>query len=660
MMKQKTNPQAKATGRRQLPVATAASLAMMMAGLTWSTAMAQSPDASKPVMRKPMNAMTLADQAFEIKGDVLIQREPLENIVKASRGKALSIGELEKLVHQIAAQLRAAGHEDARVRISRSAAGNKGVSFILEGLSPTAAAYAAAPEAKPTLNITGFRYTGLVGIQPAELDAALASFKNKPLAVDQIQEPAKVVADTLRAKGLTLAQATVPPQKFNQGILEIAVQEGVVDATVGQGGIVIKGAGERVQEEVLVKVLSAGAPAGQALKATDLETSVIVANELPGIESVKVNLLPGSKPGTTQIQANVVEAPLATGSAWVDNYGSVYSGQNRLNAQVMLNSLTGYADQLSLFGSTSSGAKSGKLSWTFPVDQRGSRLGLSLSETRLDLGTQVIPVKLDGYTKVNSLFGSTPIMRSATDNVFFSASIDRKDLQNKLDGQLESHRKVNAMVLGLSGTHQGSGVFQWSGSLTTGRVDNLGELGQLVTRAGADAHFGKINYGLNYVVPFDWFENDKTWKAQWSLNGQAANANLDTAEKFQLGGPTGVRAYPVGEAFGDAGAVASLEVHKALGQTSLGQAGLFGFIDTGTVSLSHSGWSAATASNTRPNSYSLSGWGLGVTLAHQDGFSLKAMYAAKLGQNPNKTAAETDSDGRNKNGRLWLLGTLKF
>lgn len=660
MIKHQKISQVKGLGHRKLPIA-AASLAMLMAaGMDMTPAMAQTGNPSMPVMRKPMNAMNLAEQAFEIRGDVLVAREPLEEIVKSSRGKPLSIGELESLVHKIAGQLRKDGHADAKVKISRSTAGTKGVSFVLEGLSPTATAYAKTPEVKPTLNINGFRLTGLVTATESELASVLAPFKGKPIAIDQLQEPAKAVADALRAKGMTLAQASVPPQKFSQGILEIAVQEGVIDGSVGQAGIVVKGAGERVREDVVAGVLSAGAPAGQALKAADLETSVIIANELPGIGSVKVDLLPGSKAGTTQVLASVVEAAPVSGSVWVDNYGSVYAGQNRLNAQLAINSLTGHADQLTLFGSTSSGAQSGKLAWSFLLDDRGSRMGLSTTQTRLDLGTQVIPVKLDGYTNVNSLFGSTPIHRSALDNVYFSASLDRKEMENKLDGQLESHRKIGAMVLGLSGTHQGAGMFQWSAALTSGRVNNLGELGQLVARSSADAHFSKINYSLGYVNPVEIFDEPKLWKAQWSLTGQAANANLDTAEKFQLGGPTGIRAYPVGEAYGDAGAIASFELHRDMGETSMGQAGLFGFVDTGTITQSHSGWGAATASNTRPNNYNLSGWGLGVSLAHTNGFSLKAMYASKIGNNPNKTAAETDSDGRNRNSRLWLLGTLKF
>ena len=50
-------------------------------------------------------------------------------------------------------------------------------------------------------------------------------------------------------------------------------------------------------------MLAEGAPAGQPLKAEALEQSLLVANDLPGVKKVKVNLAPGSQPGSTQVEA---------------------------------------------------------------------------------------------------------------------------------------------------------------------------------------------------------------------------------------------------------------------------------------------------------------------------------------------------------------------
>ena len=49
-----------------------------------------------------------------------------------------------------------------------------------------------------------------------------------------------------------------------------------------------------------------------------------------------------------------------------------------------------------------------------------------------------------------------------------------------------------------------------------------------------------------------------------ALQAQLASKNLTSAEKFALGGPAGVRGYPVGEAVGDTGAVINLEYQHQL------------------------------------------------------------------------------------------------
>src|SRR5207237_10876676 len=45
-----------------------------------------------------------------------------------------------------------------------------------------------------------------------------------------------------------------------------------------------------------------------------------------------------------------------------------------------------------------------------------------------------------------------------------------------------------------------------------------------------------------------------------SLSGQRATRNLASAEKFSLGGPNGVRAFPVGEATADVGMIVTTEM----------------------------------------------------------------------------------------------------
>jgi hemolysin activation/secretion protein len=48
-------------------------------------------------------------------------------------------------------------------------------------------------------------------------------------------------------------------------------------------------------------------------------------------------------------------------------------------------------------------------------------------------------------------------------------------------------------------------------------------------------------------------------------SGQLTSQNLDSSEDFVLGGPTGIRAYPTGEAAGDRGWLTQLELQRRYG-----------------------------------------------------------------------------------------------
>ena len=103
------------------------------------------------------------------------------------------------------------------------------------------------------------------------------------------------------------------------------------------------------------------------------------------------------------------------------------------------------------------------------------------------------------------------------------------------------------------------------------------------------------------------------------LSGQSASRNLDSSEKFLLGGFNGVRAYPEGEAAGDNAWLARLDWVVPVTSAALpGKAAVRAFVDSGAL------W---VVDNTRggladpgiPNHYSLSGAGARTQLGAAEG-----------------------------------------
>ena len=105
-----------------------------------------------------------------------------------------------------------------------------------------------------------------------------------------------------------------------------------------------------------------------------------------------------------------------------------------------------------------------------------------------------------------------------------------------------------------------------------------------------------------------------------------------------------VRAYPEGEAYGDQGAVLTLEARWRLMQPSPQQPGALDFIvfaDAGTVSIHKNPW------GTGDNRRSLSGAGVGLNWTVANDLVVKTYYARKLGN-------ESATSAPDKSGRWWL------
>jgi len=126
------------------------------------------------------------------------------------------------------------------------------------------------------------------------------------------------------------------------------------------------------------------------------------------------------------------------------------------------------------------------------------------------------------------------------------------------------------------------------------------------------------------------------------VTAQRASKNLDSSEKFVLGGVYGIRAYPQGEAAGDQGWLASLELRQALMPGWQGSV----FYDAGGVDINRQPFIAGD------NKRRLSGYGIGLA-ASFDAFSVSATLAWRGG-----SAAPTSD--RDKSPRLWLQGNWRF
>ncbi len=126
---------------------------------------------------------------------------------------------------------------------------------------------------------------------------------------------------------------------------------------------------------------------------------------------------------------------------------------------------------------------------------------------------------------------------------------------------------------------------------------------------------------------------------------------------MSLGGPSGVRAYPGGEASGDHGALVSIEIKRYLSDAVMASA----FYDHGWIQQYHDAYPDFNSSNTAVhNNYELNGVGIGLTYTTENKVELNALLANRLHNNPARDSAGNDADGSRRTPILWVSLVKSF
>lgn len=486
------------------------------------------------------------------------------------------------------------------------------------------------------VHVSAFRITGAREFSEAHLLELLADSTDRELSLAQLQGLAERITAHYREQGYLLARAYLPAQDIKDGLLTIAVLEGRLGKVQLDNRSLLNDATAQRQLDDLHP--------GDTVQAAALERSLLLLNELPGAE-VHSTLKPGASVGLTDLDVSLGAGPRVAGSLEADNFDNRYTGSERLGGNLAINSPTGLGDTLSLRGLTSgAGMNYGRLAYQLPVGPQATQVGLAWSEMRYELGEDFESLDAHGKASIGSVYALQPLLRSRQARLDGQLSYERKRLEDQVDAtDTTLDKTLDVWSLGLSGSHQdsllGGGAMQYSASLVAGNLE-LDAASDALDDAGLDTrgHYAKLAFQLTRLQRL----TDR-FSLQLRASGQRAAKNLDSPEKLSLGGAYAVRAYPQGEAAADDAWLANLELRYAPAPTWQ----LFGFYDAGGGRISHRPV-AGTADNRR----TLSGAGVGVSLALPAAINLQAFAAWRTGSQP------TSDDDRSP--RLWLQTTKYF
>jgi hemolysin activation/secretion protein len=496
----------------------------------------------------------------------------------------------------------------------------------------------------------------------------LKAWLSRPITFDDLQSACDAIQNLYREKGYTV-QAIVPPQKIADGIVKIIITE----AKLGKVTVDTPQGETRFSKERAAQYITYANAVGEPLNMQHLERAIVILNETPGV-MVSSQLEQGQNDGEVDVRLQLTQPKMLQGRVEANNYGSRTTGANQGVFALMLNNPLGYGDSVSVNGIASEGSQYVQTAYSLPVSPNGLRLGVS--------GTFLNYKNVSNYTYnggkgdawTTGVSAAYPLIRSPGANLNGTVNYDIKSYTNKnmATNAVTSAYNINNLSAGLSGNlidNFGYGAIN-SGSVAVvlGRLDISGtsspNYGMYLVPASNPASFQTLTPSQFAKMTFSGNRNqqlvgDGETTLYAAISGQFASTNLNSAEQFYLGGPYGVRAYPVAQSGGSQGGLATLELRQQLPSKVM----LSAFFDAGTVQqykdpIAYSALKGLTNAN---NTYTLMGAGLGLKWDYE-GWNIGATVAWMVGKNPlyNQSGQALATDSTNTQPRAWLTGSYYF
>ena len=541
---------------------------------------------------------------------------------------------------------------------------------ILEGTKPPATTPSPgvdvlprAPEPRPALGapglkvvVNGFRVSGNT-IYPEEvLLVQVKEFVGKEQTIDGLNDAATKVRAYYRERGYFLVQAYLPQQEIKGGVVEIAV----IEARIGKVALNLK-EGTRYSESLVRGIVEKHLREGDIITEVGLETPLLLLNDLPNA-TVTSEIKPSQTLGSADLVVSVSDSPgLVSGSVDLDNYGNRFIGAWRAGVSFNLSNPFALGDQFSYRAFTTDEHMAFyRVAYVVPVGYWGTRIGASYATFHYQLGKEFTATQSHGGGAVTSVYAFHPFVRTRGANVIAQFALETKKLNDRVETTVSNvDRIINSSKLGMVGDFRdgllGGGLNSYSYTVTEGNAiinqETVLIVDQSATGAKSAGRFAKQNFEFRRLQKVS--DNANLLLA---VQGQMASKNLMSAERFSLGGASGVRAYPTGEALGDTGYVFQAEFRYLVPGVKFanGDLSVSGFYDQGWVQINHDPLPPTGNLTNDQNIRRLSGYGVGASLGKDADFVVRMTAAWR-----NEREAPL-SDTVPRVPRVWVQGIKWF
>lgn len=410
-------------------------------------------------------------------------------------------------------------------------------------------------DSSKTVFIKDFTFAGNSTISSEELKQSLKAYVGKELSFNQIQEVLALVTKVYRDKGYFVARAYLGKQDLvkNDNTLFISIIE-------GKYGEIKLNNNSLVNDNSLQTILDNSKSNG-IINVKDIERALLLINDRNGVKVSSSVVEAGKEVGSSNLNIDTTSTKRVDGYIVSDNYGSRYTGYNRVQGLININSPFNIGDKISISGLVSNGAdlKNGKIAYELPLNSYGLKSDFAYTRTNYNLVEEYKSLDAKGNSNIYEAGLSYPLIRSTNENLYLKGKYYHKDMNDYMSGDKYEDKSINSFV-------------------TTLEYDKNYSIGTLPARVFANlnlttGHLSSKNNNPNngnYNKVDTYISNDIYFNEIFSLNTNLTaqkvlgNKNLDGSEDLTLGGPNAVKLYPYSEQSAENGYIASFELFSKL------------------------------------------------------------------------------------------------
>ncbi|MEO0032747.1 MAG: hypothetical protein RIS94_2505 [Pseudomonadota bacterium] len=485
------------------------------------------------------------------------------------------------------------------------------------------------PEKAPTpravdeiaFDVTHIRLIGADHLPESESHPFFAALEGRKIVLQDLRDAAQALEDHYHAQGYFLTRVIVPPQKVRDGVLDVQVIEGFVDAAFVD-------APNRPTRALLQRMVRA-VPQDKPLRLRTLEHALLLANDLPGMTASSV-LRPGAVLGSSDLIVAGQTRPAQFFASFA-NTGSDTLGPLMYTVGASLAQPLNRPGALDLSYSTA-GERFSELSaisvrYAMPVGSHGAifTIGGLLANARP--GGEIRALDVRSRARSADVRLRLPLERTRRNSLFLDLGLTLNRSRVKALGEALSDDRSTVSELALTWRQTGwlGGEMTLGGSVFHGLVmfGALDENSPLPSVPGFKPDFTKVTFQFQRQQPLF-----GPFSLTTSAQGQYTADLLASGEQVSFGGSVLGRGYDPSLLFGDKGVGASLQMQMALPGATLDKkvegVTAYAFVDWATAtSLAHDSTPAVSGS------LASVGLGLRCTLMQHLGLDMQVADARK-------------------------------